>query len=246
MGKRGLTVAVLDSGTALLGQQYGPAALPILLAELAAVARNRQGVAGGGQLAVAHLQLEEHLRDPGRAGTQIARAPHVVERGLLVACLHGLVEEAAQAEKGRLAPVQHGGEIALGRFLIAVQLSGLGGQQQGQRRLVEQLVGPLRQPLGLIGRASGHGDHALGQGLVTTLALVLGEGTLDRARRAPRRRPEAVEPGGHDRHHEDGEQQDADGCLNAVAEPVDTDVAGALGQPQGQRDDNGELEEKPE
>src|SRR3546814_16394722 len=65
-------------------------------------------------------------------GMSLAREAEGAPVSVLAQRLH---QQPAQAEKTGLRLFQHGVEVLLGRPLVAVELRGLGRQQQGERRV---------------------------------------------------------------------------------------------------------------
>ena len=107
-----------------------------------ALDRLREGLSGRLPSPLARLEIEQALDHPGRARPQGRGALGEPQRGAPIAGAQRLVEEAAQPEKLGLGPVEHRGEEFLGRRLVALELGRLGRQQQGQRRVGEQRIGP--------------------------------------------------------------------------------------------------------
>src|SRR3546814_7341587 len=68
----------------------------------------------------------------GPQGMSLAREAEGAPVIVLAQRLH---QQPAQAEKTGLRLFQHGVEVLLGRPLVAVELRGLGRQQQGERRV---------------------------------------------------------------------------------------------------------------
>ena len=164
----------------------------------------------------------------GVRGLQRVGRAHVLQGRLPVAVAQRLGDQAAQAEEAGLVALQHGGEVALGRLVVAVELGCLGRQQHGERRCVQQLARLARIALGLGRLAGGDSHHALGQRPVAALLAVGLERATDVPRRVLDAAPGAVEQRHHDRQQAGGQQQDADRGVDPVVEPLQRHLARLL------------------
>ena len=68
--------------------------------------------------------------------------------------------QAAKAQKLRFRALQHGAKASVRLLVVAVELGGLGRQEQGERWPVEQPVGPSRMGPGARGVTGRHGHKS--------------------------------------------------------------------------------------
>ena len=179
------------------------------------------------------LDLEDGLRGPGCARSQLEGAAGMSERPVAVAGAAGLNEEAAKAEKFGLGGSQHPFEILGGACLVAVKLRGLRGQKQGQRRRIEQLVRLRGIAFGIARIACGHRHHAARKGQETFLLAAFFQKGRNTGRRFDEADDNPVDQKngkGGKRHHAD---TDNEACADFIAAPVHHQIAGIIGEPDG-------------
>ena len=137
-------------------------------------------------------------------------------------------------------------EIPFRRLLVAVQLSGLGRQQHGQRRVAQHGVGFTGEAAGTGGVTGRDRDHAAGQRPIATLTLAGAAGTAEGAGSAPDAAPQPVgqsRDGDQNHHHQ---QEHGERRVDDEAQPVDGDGAGMFDEVDGERYDDRQLDKKPD
>ena len=202
-----------------------------------------------GPQARAGLQIEQGGQHPRRVRPPQVGAPRQAERGLPVALLHRLREQAAQPKELGLGMLEHLLELGSRRGFVVLELGGLRTEQEGGWRMPEQLVGAAVQQLRRRGIARRGGDQTLRQGLVPPIGARAAHAPADPAGRAAEQ-PQELEQDDHGH----GEQQQADEKhrdrgLDLHALPGQRDPARMIRQPrrgERQRDRDHQEQDEPD
>ena len=229
-------VSRCESGNTELVQDYTAMMPRALRQDDPAPGRLRKGFLGRFPPSRAHLKIEPALDHPSRARSQAGSALSEPQRSHLIACPQRLIEQPAKPEKLHFRLIEHRGEEFLGCHFVAFKLGGLGGQEEGQRRVGEQRIGPAGATLRLLGIARGNRDHPARQRAIAGAAPPLTASTEKCARAAgdQRYQPEQQRRRKGRQHH--GGDKHTNRGLQLPALPDDSDLSRAIGEKD--RDEN--------
>ena len=228
------------------GEQHGAAAERHLCLDIAVLAGNGERGERAFPIAGAGLHVEQRVDAPACARIGVHRLLGEGAGSVVVVAALGLEEQAAQAEKLRLRPVEHGLEGAPRRGAVALELRGLGFEQRGERLVRQIAPRHARVALRLGPVADADGEQTAGQRIEALAAAALlhigghGGGTREEIAQQG--------PGKHQHRDESGKRQRADegAGLDLVAKPLDGDRAWPVGEPaegQGGGNDANDEEE---
>ena len=230
--ERAVLVAVA-AGERVGGEEHGAVAPRRRLVEEPERGAPLDGRERAAPVAVGALRLEHRLVRPADGGREPRRLAGIGAGRDRVAAPARLDEEAAQPEHARLGILGHAAEGRLGAAAVAGDLRRLRLEEERQRLAAEKPLGLAGVPAGGAGIAGSDRHHAARHRRITL-------GTAPR----PRRIGHAVRHAEHEGHHrpQEGERdrdadrqhrRDRDRGLGLVAAPVDDDVAGPVGEPDG-------------
>ena len=104
---------------------------------------------------------------------------------VMIAPSKGSHHQAAQSQKFRFRALEHRFEMALGCFTIAIKLCRLRCQEQGERRMTQEVVSLCGVATRLCGITGGDSDKTRGQRLVALFAAALNHRLFQATRAAP-------------------------------------------------------------
>ena len=203
----------------------------------------REGLARRRPTPLASLEVEAAEGHPARPWTQCHRAFRQAQRSIAIAGAQRLVQQAAQAEKLGLGPLEHRHEELFRRPLVAVELRRLGGKEQGQGRVRKQQVGSPGIALRLLRIAGRDRDHALGERPVAGAPTSLAPAPQYAARAADDQRQDREQQHRRQGGDDCGGNHHPDRGLHLPALPDDLDPARMIGEENGDRDHHRDDEE---
>ena len=175
--------------------------------------------------------VEHRLSRPGEAGRGLGRLFRDQARAVRIVAALRLDIKSAQAQELRVVALGHVAEGALGGGAVAGHLRRLRDQQQRQR-----IAG--RQPRRVVGRAAreleiagADGDQPAREREIAFDRAAVAEEQRDLLGRTQDAAHEGEDDHQRDHQHDEREARHHHRGLDAVAEPGDRDLAGAVGEP---------------
>ena len=194
----------------------------------------------------AHGEQRPLLPHPGSAGLgRLGLAGQALRLGPVLP-LHGGAQQPAQAQEAGVLALGQGLEGSVGRLLPPAHALRLGGQQQGVRRVPQQLAGAADLHPRLVGRAGGQRHQGAGHGGIAFRAVAHGASVTDALRPGAQQRPAPQQPVQH--HEADHEDQQKDPERQAdedIAHPH-LDRAAQVAQVPGEGDADREDDQQPD